>query len=71
MTKRHFEQLARIIRTAATDADGAPGRETARLIALKVADLCKGENPRFNKSRFFEACGLNNIGTGFALNAPA
>ena len=66
LTKRHFEQVANIIKGQHPHADGAAARESLRAVTLKLADLFRGENPRFDSQRFYEACGLNNIGTGWA-----
>ena len=67
LSKRHFVQFANIVRGQHGAADGPAARETLRRVALKLADLGKAENPRFDYQRFYEACGLNNIGTGWTL----
>ena len=33
--------------------------ETVQEIALSLADLLEGDNPRFDRDRFLTACGVN------------
>lgn len=51
MTKQHFIALAKAI---------ADIREiqSRRMAATAVAEVAAQFNPRFDKARFFEACGL-------------
>ena len=42
-------------------------RGVLRNVARDFAALYRAENARFDDQRFYEACGLNNIGTGWAL----
>jgi len=68
MSKRHFEKLAEIIRDAYANADsyresgGAwESYATARgdavsSMAQAIADMCQGENDRFDRNRFLDAC---------------
>ena len=53
MTRKHFEAIARAIRDLAVDA-GA--REE---VAHRIADVLSGTNPRFDRERFLEACGVS------------
>jgi len=49
MTRKHFEAIARSIR-AITDMD------ERRDNAQAMADLCKRQNPLFDRARFYAAC---------------
>lgn len=61
MSKRHFEALAAIIKEA---PDYFLPSETAKLepmrarIARDIADMCRQENPLFDRGRFLKACGM-------------
>jgi hypothetical protein len=63
MTKRHFEAIARIFALRAgfdmstIDYDNGYNTAVARL-ANDMADYFETENPRFDRDRFMEACGL-------------
>ena len=48
MTRKHFRELARIMR----EHDANP------LLIREVADFCNSENSRFDRGRFYEASGL-------------
>lgn len=51
MTKKHFEALAKYI-SGIIDP-------TMRLnAAIAVASACKEVNPRFDETKFFNACGV-------------
>jgi hypothetical protein len=49
MTKKHFEEVARILRTTEM-----PGTLRA-VLALEFSRVFEQQNPRFNRSRFFTA----------------
>ena len=51
MTKKHFIQVAKDIAALAN-------RKTAKMHAEFNAALFAKANPRFDKARFFKACGL-------------
>jgi hypothetical protein len=58
MTKKHFTQLALIINAAHPYTQGSDQAERiVREIAGELAKLCRQENPRFDSTRFFQACG--------------
>ena len=53
MTRKHFEMLAAsIAKLTLFDKDAAYD------MAGEVADACAKENPRFDRVRFYEACGF-------------
>ncbi len=51
MTRKHFNALAAAIRRI-TDA------HARRVAAEAVAEICHQFNPRFDRERFFRACGV-------------
>ncbi len=54
MTKKHFESFARDIAAS----DNPPELKVfAALIIIRTAER---DNPRFDRSRFLRACGLEN-----------
>jgi len=56
MTKKHFEQMAGSVeKLARTHYDAAYD------LANDLADVCEEDNPRFDRGRFFEACGLGGV----------
>jgi hypothetical protein len=56
MTKKHFETLAGSIeKLARTQFD------LAYEMANDISDACEKDNPRFDRGRFFEACGLGGV----------
>jgi hypothetical protein len=61
MTRKHFKMLAAsIAKLTLFDPDAAYD------MAGDVADACAKENPRFDRLKFFEACGFPG---GFHLRA--
>ena len=56
MTKQHFEFVASLINAA---NKGVAPQHLATLAAAKFAK----DNPRFDKGRFYNACGLCSDGT--------
>ena len=56
MTKQHFEFVASLINAA---TKGTPPQHLAILAAAKFTK----DNPRFDKGRFYNACGLCSDGT--------
>lgn len=51
MTKKHFIALAASLRTIKNLVE-------RKALAENHAVLCAQQNPRFNKARFFAACGV-------------
>ena len=56
MTKQHFEFVASLI-------DAANKGTSPQHLAILAAAKFEKDNPRFNKARFYNACGLNSEGT--------
>lgn len=55
MSRKHYEVIARAILASADTADYS-AREYA---AVLFADVAEQDNPRFNRARFYAACGLS------------
>jgi hypothetical protein len=51
MTRKHFEKMAELIRRIA-------GKTERRKQAELVAVHCAKANPRFDRARFMQACGV-------------
>jgi ABC-type Zn uptake system ZnuABC Zn-binding protein ZnuA len=56
MSKKHYIQVAKIIRAAIVHKHPQP----ADIIAHNLAEIFEQENPRFDRSRFLEACSVNH-----------
>ena len=52
MTKKHFEQLAKMVRDWRTRGESVSIADAADDLAFYLA----GQNPRFDRSRFLAAC---------------
>ena len=57
LTRKVFEAQAAIIKKHLPKV----GREFSFEMASSLADYFAGENPRFDRTRFFEACGLGGL----------
>ena len=65
MTKKHFEALAAAVREARIDVqdyeqyegDGG-GADTLLRVTGRLADVCAQFSPRFDRTRFLAACGV-------------
>ena len=57
MTRKHFEAQAAIIKKHVATA----GRDFCYEMAIDLADYFAGENPNFDRGRFFEACGMGGV----------
>jgi hypothetical protein len=58
MTRKHFKAMAEAFASIKPNvsADGLPVWRTA---VQNMADLCKKDNPNFDRLRFLDACGYN------------
>ena len=64
MTKKHFKQVADIIRKRA-EQDRELGNGGHGLLSEMVSDfveLFQASNPRFDVVKFYEACGMDSDG---------
>jgi len=57
MSKRHFNSLAAAVRDWRRVCPSVAEADAAQLVA-RLAAVCQANNPRFNRGRFFDACGL-------------
>ena len=57
MSKRHFNALAAAVRDWRRVCPSVAEADVAQLFA-RLAAVCQAENPRFNRGRFFDACGM-------------
>lgn len=62
MTRKHFELIARTLRNLRPvpgfDGYTAVLRQWEKAV-FTFTDMCAASNPRFNRSRFLEACGVD------------
>lgn len=56
MSKKHFIAIAKILNMVGSST--GYDRSTATAIAHSLADVFQEENPRFDRSRFLDACGV-------------
>jgi hypothetical protein len=66
MTRKHYEQLAKMIRQHRQDDDGT-NSATIASIADSLACICESDNPRFNRETFFTACGMDADGQEWVI----
>jgi len=56
-TKQHYEQVAQVIKNTRDKYAGlAPIIQDE--LAIKLADVFEKDNPRFDRDRFYLACGV-------------
>lgn len=66
MTKKHYEAIANII---VSQYDNANINDYGRYrIACELADYFASDNPRFDRARFLEACGVECDGRHDTVN---
>ncbi len=56
MTRKDFEMLAGSVEKLAKT-----NRDAAYDMACDLANACEKDNPRFDRDRFFDACGLGGL----------
>ena len=61
MTKKDYIKLAAVIRYAVNKSEQRDLllNHCVRDIATELADVCSNDNPRFDRARFFDACGMS------------
>lgn len=57
MNKKQFDAIAEAINETLWDDESDPA--TIMRLAGRLAVICKQDNPRFDKDRFFTACTAN------------
>jgi len=64
MTKKDFQALADIVKEYGNlnvPCTPAPAQIAGQMwLANKLADMCSDKNPRFNRTLFLKACGVDN-----------
>jgi hypothetical protein len=58
MTRKHYQQIADMIRQTYTLNDGHESGTLAH-IARQFATIAKRDNPNFDRDRFLTACGMD------------
>lgn len=61
MTKRDYEAFARLLKYAREEVlfgGVSGGYQTLAYVREGLADILAADNPRFNRARFVEACGV-------------
>jgi len=64
MTRKHFEAIAKVMRDEIEiyRANGDQyGEQVATHTARALTYMCVASNPRFNRSRFLAACGVESV----------
>jgi hypothetical protein len=58
MTKKHFKALAEALKNLRPEDKDSAAFHMWKHSCAAVADTCRTANPRFDRARFYEACGL-------------
>jgi hypothetical protein len=58
MSRKDYESLARAIREQHEREPYLESRQAIMRTALLIANVLAADNPRFDRERFLEACGL-------------
>ena len=64
LTRKVFEQVAASVKKSVDKADKTKDltlRDFVYDMAMELADYFEKENPRFDRDRFFNACGLRDL----------
>lgn len=62
MSRKHYQKVADILAGELAYYPSAPVHHTVRRIALSLADMFKQDNARFDRAKFYAACGLTEDG---------
>ncbi len=58
MTRKDYEAFARAVSKMVFGSTNGTEIEASRECAELIADVCKADNPKFDRTRFLRACGL-------------
>lgn len=58
MSKKDFAGLAEIVRNFSLDETDS--QDNGTILAKALADFCIKQNPRFDRARFLQACGVSD-----------
>lgn len=61
MTKKDYELIASALKINIWDNDYLENYEDAKILFSKIADKLASKNPRFNKEKFLQACGVETL----------
>lgn len=60
MTKKHYEAIAKILDTMREKCEAVQLKGLAQHTCEDFANYLQEENPRFDRARFLQACGLES-----------
>jgi hypothetical protein len=60
MSRKHFEALAKEIKSSLAAATDTAARMAVVELAGRIARVCSDHNPNFDDRRFLVACGISN-----------
>lgn len=60
MTKKDYELIAKAMLKSSTLVNRYSAEDLHKLICLDLAIKLQDSNPRFDRQRFLEACGVDN-----------
>ena len=58
MTRKHFNAIAEELQTIRNDLKSREALDALDRTAKDIANICTETNPRFDKARFLQACGI-------------
>lgn len=58
LTKKHYETIAKEVRSLLAMCDTKHATTVTKLHAYNLADYFAQDNPRFDRARFLQACGI-------------
>lgn len=61
MQSIHFKAIADALNAVRPAADNTSEYYMWARTVSRFADICKSQNPRFNKDRFLTACGVREV----------
>ena len=61
MTKKDYELIAWALSNAYTDDPPQDGRVSYTAMVRRMANALEQQNPRFNKTKFYDACGIKEV----------
>lgn len=62
MTRKSYELIASVIRRHRSEDTSGTGSGTLSSVADTLALVFQADNPRFDRARFFAACGMDEDG---------
>jgi len=62
MTRKSYEVIASVIRRHRSEDTSGVSSGTLSMVADSLALVFQADNPRFDRARFFTACGMDEDG---------